>query len=68
MTFEDVEVGAADPAGPDFDQGRFRRHLGPVDFLDYWIGAGSGEGGDSNLFHGSILFARGFSTGLIAAA
>src|SRR3712207_491073 len=53
MALQDVQVGAADAAGADLDQGRLARHVRARHLADHRIGAGSGECGHTNRFHRS---------------
>src|SRR5262245_32755556 len=48
VAFEDMKVGAAHPAGADLDQRGVLRDLRPRHRADDRLGAGTGEGGDSD--------------------
>ena len=54
VALEDVQIGAADAAGADLEEGGIGGHLGPLDDLDLGPGARPVEGGDANLVHGCL--------------
>jgi hypothetical protein len=56
VAFEDVQVGAAHPAGADLNQRGLLPNLRPWHRADDRLGAGAGEGGDADgaIAHGML--------------
>ncbi len=51
VTLEDMQVGAANAAGADLDERRLLADVRPRHGADHRLRAGTGEGGNANLFH-----------------
>jgi hypothetical protein len=70
VTFEDVKVGAAHPAGADLNQRGVLGDLRPWHRADDRLGAGTGEGGDPDgaVAHGIVLSSQILSRIVAVAA
>src|SRR5262245_53594566 len=51
VTFKDMQIGAANPASPDFDESCILGNFWPRDRANYRLRARTGESGYADLFH-----------------
>src|SRR4029453_9169396 len=67
VTFEDVKVGAAHPAGADLNQRGVRGDLRARYRADDRLGAGTGEGGDADgaVAHGIVPSSQSYPGSLV---
>src|SRR5690349_18382954 len=55
VTFEDMQIGATNSAGSDFDERRLLGNSRPRNGADYRLGAGASKRRDADLFHATLL-------------